>query len=349
MSAVALPRPLEGLAYWQPVFEAESIALFPVGPDKRPLVRHWQKATPHASRSWASRFAGEQAFGFLPRRAGITVLDIDSADERFAQSLFDHYGEPKALVRTASGKFHGFYRHSGERRMVRPEGTLRPYDILGDGYSIAPYSMLPAGGYEFIVGGLEDLRSLSPLAVPPPTPVRAHLTAANEDVAAPTPPADSGRRNDTLFRLLGPHARQCDDLAALIDVAQGLNNDQADPLGDGEVQRIAASVWGYEQRGQNYIGLQTAEQKLMISGEAISRLVSNHGLKAAGFYTWALSRFGGLDTFTLPNGLSKSDSIKDISKRDVPACRQALVEEGLVVPLRRASTANGPDLFRWPN
>lgn len=129
MSAVALPRPLQGLAYWQPVFEAESIALFPVGPDKRPLVRNWQKTTPHASRSWASRFAGEQAFGFLPRRAGITVLDIDSADERFAQSLFDHYGEPKALVRTASGKFHGFYRHSGERRMVRPEGTLNlgPY------------------------------------------------------------------------------------------------------------------------------------------------------------------------------------------------------------------------------
>ncbi|WP_370523738.1 bifunctional DNA primase/polymerase [Brevundimonas sp. P7753] len=315
--------------------------IFPVGDDKRPAVKHWQKVTLHASRIYAQRFPNAETFGFCPGRVGITVLDIDSADQAFADDLFARYGQPQVLIRTASGKLHGYYKHNGEGRIIKPEGL--PYDVLGDGFAIAPYSVTQRGIYEFERGDLESLNDLTPMQAGPAV---APVAPANENAQRLR---DGDGRNKSLFQYLGPQARSCDDREQLLDVARHHAKEAFhDAMPDAEIVRTVDSVWRLQVEGRNRIGLKTGEQQLMISGDVIARLTQNHGLKAAGFYVWARSRFQGLDTFTLPNGLSKTDGIKDISKRDVPACRKALVDEGLIILERRNSHVHGPDLFRWP-
>src|SRR6516162_8985087 len=57
------------------------------------------------------------AFGFQPgARSKITILDVDTTNERvLADAQIRHGGSP-LKVRTASGKFHVYYRHNGEPR-----------------------------------------------------------------------------------------------------------------------------------------------------------------------------------------------------------------------------------------
>jgi Primase C terminal 1 (PriCT-1) len=63
-----------------------------------------------------------------------------------------------------------------------------------------------------------------------------------------------GRRNDTLFRECMKAARSCDDLDQLLDFARTRNAEYSPPLPDNEVVKVAQSAWGYEERGENWIG-----------------------------------------------------------------------------------------------
>ncbi len=155
-------------------------------------------------------------------------------------------------------------------------------------------------------------------------------------------------RADALFKYLGPQARHCDSEQQLLDVARNYADDHfEDPLNDSEIRKTVHSVWKYENSGLNFIGKESAGQRLMIPGEMVSLLADNYGLKTLGLYVWAKGRFGGMDNFTLPNGLAKNETIKNISRRDIPACRLALIEAGLIIRVRAASSAHGPELFRW--
>ena len=211
VAALALPAP-EGLALWQPIYEAAGIHIFPVRADKRPMISGFLKTGRSHSRAYARRNPTTAAFGFCPAAAGVTVLDIDSDDPVFVRRLFERFGQPRIVIRTASGKVHGYYRHNGEGRRTRPNGE--PFDILGtDGFVIAPGSVLPTGEYTFVTGGLETLGDLQPMR-----------EASN--FIAPRPVNDDGGklkegdgRNGALLRHLGPHARSCDSLDDLIDVA----------------------------------------------------------------------------------------------------------------------------------
>jgi hypothetical protein len=71
----------------------------------------------------------------------------------------NRHGSSPLIVRTASGKWHGYYRHNGERRQIRPVRDV-PIDILGGGYAVAPPSRFTKGEYEFIQGTLDDLACL---------------------------------------------------------------------------------------------------------------------------------------------------------------------------------------------
>lgn len=126
---------------WQPVYAERGIATFPVREAaKRPAVRNYSRiVSPRAPpsprglvqpRCWASCVAS---------RNRITVLDVDSKDERILADALDHHGKTPVIVRTGSGKHHAWYRHDGERRRIRPWRGL-PIDLLGGGFVVAPPS-----------------------------------------------------------------------------------------------------------------------------------------------------------------------------------------------------------------
>jgi Bifunctional DNA primase/polymerase, N-terminal len=194
-------------AEWQPAYAEHNIPTFPCRPDKRPAVANYGRFGLPASRTLAF-CSGADAFGFMcGKRSGVTVLDWDSTDERgFAEAL-DRHGKTPIIARSASGHFQAWYRHGGERRLIRPRRDV-PLDILGGGYVVAPPSQVQRGQYQFLEGSLDDLGNLPTLLDAP--------------AIVPDAPADWGAmrdgqgRNDALFRLLGRAAHNCDDLDQLL-------------------------------------------------------------------------------------------------------------------------------------
>ncbi|MCV5968553.1 primase C-terminal domain-containing protein, partial [Lactococcus petauri] len=65
---------------------------------------------------------------------------------------------------------------------------------------------------------------------------------------------EQGRRNKTLHRSLLRHARHCDSVDALRDVAEGINESCFPPLDAAEVERVVGSVWRYQVEGRNWAG-----------------------------------------------------------------------------------------------
>ena len=68
-------------AYWRRQYAEQGIATFPVK-DKCPCIRGWQKIGLKGSSELASKYANADAFGFLASRSRLTIIDIDSNDER---------------------------------------------------------------------------------------------------------------------------------------------------------------------------------------------------------------------------------------------------------------------------
>ena len=105
---------------FQPLYAEHGIPTFPVrvdGKDKIPAIRGWRKVGLRGSAELAKKFESCDAFGFQPgARSKITILDVDTTNERvLADAQIRHGGSP-LKVRTAPGKFHVYYRHNGEPR-----------------------------------------------------------------------------------------------------------------------------------------------------------------------------------------------------------------------------------------
>ena len=180
-------------------------------------------------------------------RNRIAVLDVDSTDERIFADALNRYGDTPVKVQTGSGKFHGLYRFSGERRRIRPFGEV-PIDILGTGgFVIAPPSVTEKGTYRFIEGGLDDLDRL---------PIMRGLTTDVYDRPPrfDTPAVTEGKRNDDLWRQCMREAKRVDSFDALLNVARTLNKACSPPLDEREIVKIAQSAWNYEERGLNKFG-----------------------------------------------------------------------------------------------
>jgi Primase C terminal 1 (PriCT-1)/Bifunctional DNA primase/polymerase, N-terminal len=241
---------------WQADYAAFDIATFPVSIEpgrKKPLVKNYTRLGVRASAEIAQRFSDATAIGFMAGKFNrITVLDVDTPDETMLRSALDRYGQSPIIVRSGSGNHQVWYRWSGERRRIRPFSEY-PIDILGGGVVVAPPSRGIKANYEFLQGGLDDLARLQPISgltdeVRPPA---LHCTVdPKKDERTVTP----GRRNDTLFRECMKAARSCDDLDQLLDFARTRNAEYSPPLPDNEVVKVAQSAWGYEERGENWIG-----------------------------------------------------------------------------------------------
>jgi hypothetical protein len=128
---------------------------------KKPMIRGYSKVGLHGSRALAAKFANAGLFGFMcgpPSK--VTVLDVDTTNETVLDDAIARHGTTPILVRTASGKWHAYYRHNGERRRIRPFPGL-PIDILGaGGFAVAVPSEIASGSYQFVAGSLDDLDRL---------------------------------------------------------------------------------------------------------------------------------------------------------------------------------------------
>jgi hypothetical protein len=88
---------------------------------KRPAVKHYDQIGLPASAQPATKFANDNAFGFMVgKRSKITVLDIDDNGERTLAAALDRHGATPIIVRSGSGNHQAWYRHNGEHRLIRP-------------------------------------------------------------------------------------------------------------------------------------------------------------------------------------------------------------------------------------
>lgn len=105
----------------QPVYAEHGIATFPLNDQKKPTVSNYQKMGLPASSRLADRFRNANGFGFMTNASSrVTVLDVDTTDEHVLADAMGRHGSTPVIVRTASGKHHALYRHSGEFRKIRP-------------------------------------------------------------------------------------------------------------------------------------------------------------------------------------------------------------------------------------
>ena len=323
----------------QLIYAEHGIATFPVGPDKKPAITHYQRLGLRGSGQLVARHAHAIGLGFMSNaRNRIAVLDYDDADERgFADALSRH-GDTPIKVRTASGKYHAYYRHNGERRLVRGLGNA-PIDILGSGgFAVAPPSEIPGKGtYQLIEGGLDDLDMLPAMRNLPP-----NVYGKQDGVISPET-VSAGKRNEALWRLCMREAKQVKTFSELLRAAHALNQDcLVPPLDDGDVVNIAQSAWGYEEKGLNHFGQHGA----WISGTEYDELLSQpDGFVVIGLLSFLRRHQGPWAEFMCVNeGVAQRLGCPE---KRVATARRRLVDLGYIKPTRRAGRGT-PALFVWP-
>jgi hypothetical protein len=281
-----------------------------LGDVKKPAIRGWLKIGSKISAQLAAKeqFKDWPAFGFVVGpRPRITVLDVDIADQKVLDAALERHGDTPILVRTASGKFHAWYRHGGERRRIRPWKDL-PIDLLGGGYVVAPPSIRADGGtYEFMRGGLGDVQHLPIMrggelvdqdsnVVPFPSREIVESAGAGDGTLS------EGNRNDALFRLCRRKANQCANLKQLWEYAMEANHRYCNPpLGDAEISGLVASAWRYEEQGINTL---SGQRVLGIIAGIASKLFDTPDALAMYLKLQALHFFR--DQFVLANALAVS-------------------------------------------
>jgi hypothetical protein len=324
---------------WQPRYAERNIPTFPIeiGPDtKKPMVSNYGRFGLPASAEIARKYPDATAIGFMAgRRTGLTVLDIDTTDDRILADALDRHGPTPVIVRSGSGHHQAWYRHNGEGRHVRAFGRDTPIDILGAGFVVAPPSRGIKANYRFIDGGLDNLDHL---------PVMQNIkieAALAPSISLDLPhrkPIIEGQRNDALWRYCMGQAHHCDDLETLLDVARTRNDGYLPPLDDEEVVKTAKSAWGYTITGQNRFGQIGARIR---AAEVTSMAASNP-------YAFALLEYlrvhNGPDrTFIVANALA--ETLGWTRERFVKA--RDCLEGSHLEMVRKYSKKNGPAWYRW--
>jgi hypothetical protein len=333
---------------FQPEYAAHRIATFPVV-DKRPAVRGYHRIGARASRELVCKFGDAPALGFMcGERSGITVLDVDTTDEHLLAEALDHHGATPIVVRTASGKWHAWYRYSNERRRIRPWGDDLPIDLLGTGgFVVAPPSATHRGHYEFIQGSLDDVASLPSLRGLGASLYSDTITVVPDDaLIAPDAVADDepslavvseGRRNETLFRHCMRHARICDDRDTLLEMARTFNERCLPPLSDGEVIEIVDSARRYTARGVNHFGRTGS----WLPTETVRKMVADPYLCSLIIFLQAVNRPNR--TFWVADGLAKR---LGWPRRKFQAARREAINRGFIEMISKPSQGH-PAFYRF--
>jgi hypothetical protein len=215
--------------------------------------------------------------GVITGLSDVTVVDCDAPGA--VATMIERCGDTPLKTNTPSGGTHLWYRANGELcANLRPEGLA--VDVKGvGGFVVVPPSVRPSGpyagrGYQLLSGSWADLRNLPTIGsggLDVRTPMEAgqpmHLRAVRE-----------GQRNRLLHRLLLRHARHCDSIDDLQDVADTINQDFAPPLNSAEVQKTVRSAWRYEQEDNNWVG---REARALVTASEYQFLAAHrHGADA---------------------------------------------------------------------
>jgi hypothetical protein len=336
---------------WQPEYAAHGIATFPLDSNKKPEIKHYQKVGLPGSARLVAQFSDAGALGFMAgQRSKLTILDVDTTDERVLADAIDRHGASPIIVRTASGKFHLPHRYNGERRRIKPWRGL-PIDLLGGGLVVGVPSEIDGGQYEIIQGRLDDLDRLPVLhGLQPATNgeslyVNSSPLDVSQSVVSPLRGMrDHDGRNNTLFLAIGPYAREIFDAGEtrekVLDFALRLNAEAAEPMDVGEVTKIVGSVWQMTVRGENNIGM----HGVFIQAGEIDDLTADE------FYLLFFLRAhqgkhrGKLVTFWIANGLAEKFGW---TVKRLAAARSGLLKRKRVQLIRRPSQGH-PARYVWP-
>jgi bifunctional DNA primase/polymerase-like protein len=323
---------------WQPTYAAHGIATFPVRVShdgKVPMVKHYAKFGLRGSSEITRKFPDATALGFMAgQRTGITVVDVDTPDQRVLIDALDRHGTTPVIVRSGRGHHQAWYRNNGEERQIRPEPD-RPIDILGGGVIVAPPSHGIKGDYQFIEGGLDDLDRLPILrGIEIETPIAPALVV-------PTRAVTKGIRNKSLFAHCMREAHHCDDFGALLDVAHTRNAEFLPPLSEAKVLRTAKSVWGYTERGENRFGQRGA----WLAQSNVTTLTRDPALCA--LIVWLKAANGPDAEFLVANGLCAPKYL-NWPIYQLRSARRRAIESGKSATKRKASPLciDGDQLLR---
>jgi hypothetical protein len=322
-------------AAWQPRYAEHGIATFPVRVDergKRPAVKGYLRLGSKVSEKLALRFPEADALGFvLGRRSRLTIVDVDTTDERVLADALDRHGPTPIIVRSGSGNFQAWYKHNGETRQIRPVRD-RPIDILGGGFVVAPPSRGIKGDYQFIQGDLDDLDGL---------PIMQNVKIASPPLSPALPPIEAvseGYRNKSLWEHCMRTACTCDNFDNLLDITRTRNAEFLPPLVDAEVVKIAKSAWSYTERGENRFGqtgawFPTAEANTMIASDQDAFLL----------LAFLRANNGPQRTFMVANGLAGT---LGWTRKRLAGARLRL-QQSHITMVRRASEHYGAAIYRW--
>ena len=197
-----------------PQYAAAGIAVVPLGGEdgKRPLVKQPQRFGIRGSQEIAFKFPDANVGVWCGRKNGLTVVDIDSTDVSEVRWVLDNLAPSPVISRTGSSHHHVYYGHDGEGRHINAFPGHK-IDLLGNGLCVAPPSVRPGGGrYEFVQGGLADLRRLPVIPKEALARICRSFRGAGERLvgqgratgeAWPDISSDGAKsgRNDRLFRL----------------------------------------------------------------------------------------------------------------------------------------------------
>lgn len=321
-------------AQWQPQYAQHGVALFPVRPNKIPAVKGYLRIGPRVSDQLVMKFADSAAFGLACRRSKITVLDVDTPDEKVLADGLAQHGQTPFIVRSGSGNFQAWYRHNGEGRRIRPDPS-KPIDILGDGFVVAPPSKGAKGNYEIILGSLDDLDHLPPMRAPEPA-------TDIEPNAHRQPSAAKGERNNQLWRHCMKAARGCREIEHLMEVAMKHNREAFyEPLPADEVLRIVASAWGYEVEGKNWVGY---GPRVIVDHSVVDSLASEQPHAFALFGILQRDHWGR--DFILANAYATKLGWTLRTFRDA---RNILCERGLIECVQPGGRGpSDPPIYRFP-
>ena len=322
-------------AQWQPAYDEAGIATFPVdGEAKKPLTGNYLRGGRPASRQWALKFPDANGLGFAcGSRNGITVADIDAPSESLLADVLADFGPTPVVIRTASGKYHAWYRHNGEKRKIRSQGFSGPVDILGGGMSLAPPSRGSGGGsYEWLQGSLADIAGL------PKMRQREATESAVNDVSQSLGRVEQGARNEALWRACAGSVREMATLKELCDFAIDYNaREMMPPLPCEEVARVAGSVWKMEREGRNGLA---GDKFVTLPGAALKAL---DDFPDASYLYTRLRRDNWGRTFLIANGWAKT---LPISLARLQEARRILLKLGLIV-LDSPETRGRAALYRF--
>jgi Bifunctional DNA primase/polymerase, N-terminal len=316
---------------WQPEYAARGIATFPVGEAKKPSIRRWHKVGLNGSAELAAKFTNANALGYVTgRRSNVTVLDVDTIDEKVLDGALQRHGQAAIITRTASGKFHALYRYNGERRRIRPWPDL-PIDVLGDnGYVLAPPSKLEKGSYEIIHGHLDDLDRLKPMVGGP------------QEIAPPLPGKWGGMRqgdgrNRALWERCMRTGAGC-NLDQMVEVARNANQSFREPLMDAEAVKIATSAWQHDAAGLNFF----TRPRVMLDHDIVDALSNSDAIALL----VRLERYhGGNDRFVLAKPMAESMGWTFPRWK---AARSALAQAGVIKCLHPGGRGpNDPPIYTW--